>query len=75
MISRQNSTAQGVVDAEYCACCGKELIDARAVWLELDSYTNLYHEREKFPLEGLSQGLFPLGRDCAKRELKKAVKK
>lgn len=52
-----------------CQRCGKQHL-SEFTWLELNTYTNRYHRPEKLPIAGLSQGLFPFGRACAKAQLK-----
>ena len=56
------------MEQEYCNTCERELEPDRIVWLELDTYTGIYHDPESFPEDGLSQGMFAFGADCAKRE-------
>jgi len=51
----------------YCTKCGQKLDPKTAVWLELDQRDNTYHSRGDVP-ENLSQGWFPFGSACARRE-------
>lgn len=53
-----------------CERCGEQLDESKAVWLELDSRTNLYHAPGAFPADGWSQGGFLFGSACAKAVLK-----
>lgn len=53
----------------YCTRCGERLNENRAIWLELDTNTGLYHREGQIPTGGLSQGFFIFGAACAKREL------
>ena len=55
----------------YCERCVRELDRDQAVWLELDSLTGLYHEPERFPADGESQGEFSFGSACAKTVLQR----
>ncbi len=61
-------------DPDACERCERVLDPKQIVWLELDTNTNLFHRPENFPADGLSQGLFTFGRDCAKRELARTKK-
>ena len=56
-------------EIHFCTCCGRQLNDANIVWLELDQRTNTY--RDRGVPERHSQGWFPFGVDCAKKELAK----
>ena len=51
----------------YCNRCDEPLDPERAVWLELDTRTGIYHTEGQFPEDGLSQGSFEFGSACAKR--------
>jgi hypothetical protein len=51
-----------------CKRCGKKHLCA-FVWLELDTYTGKYHEPGSLPPDGLSQGLFAFGAQCAKAQI------
>lgn len=54
--------------ALFCTRCGERLNPAKAVWLELDQSTDTY---TKEPVaDHISQGFFPFGSACSKRELK-----
>jgi hypothetical protein len=55
-------------DEAYCECCGK-LLKSKAVVLELNQNTGIYHSHGEVP-EGESQGGFMFGTTCAKRILK-----
>lgn len=50
---------------ERCERCGEALDPDKAVWLEQDANTNLFHDPEAFPKDGQSQGGFPFGTSCA----------
>lgn len=50
-----------------CECCGRPL-RGRAVMLELDQRDGTYHNFEDVP-DDRSQGWFPFGASCAKREI------
>ena len=52
-----------------CNRCDRELDEAKAVWLELDMLTGLYHAEGNFPEDGESQGHFEFGAACARKEL------
>lgn len=52
-----------------CACCEKELNVARM--LEQDQRDNTFHDFGDVP-ENKSQGWFPFGLKCARKEIKKA---
>lgn len=56
----------------YCERCGEELNPSRAVWLELNMDTGVYHKEGTVPQEQ-SQGCFTFGAACARRELKVAM--
>lgn len=48
-----------------CQECGATLT-GKVIWLELDQDTNKFYYN-KIPEGHNSQGLFPFGRDCAKK--------
>ena len=52
-------------DPYTCACCGKVLNTAKAVWLEASTVTSKYYLKDVVPAED-SQGYFAFGRTCAK---------
>lgn len=54
---------------EFCERCGKKITSGNEVWLNLDSRTNTYTDKD-IPSE-YSQGGFPFGEDCAKKMLEK----
>jgi hypothetical protein len=54
-------------DGHTCERCRKRHL-AEFVWLELDTVNGTYHEPGSVPPER-SQGLFPFGAHCAKKEL------
>jgi hypothetical protein len=54
-------------DNLFCNRCDEPLKPERAVWLELDTHTGIYHSEGRFPEGGLSQGCFEFGSACAKR--------
>jgi hypothetical protein len=49
-----------------CACCGKVLNTAKAVWLEGSTVTSKYYLKDVVPAED-SQGYFAFGITCAKK--------
>ena len=51
---------------EKCFKCGAKLDKKKIVWLELDVTTNIFHEIGVILTEN-SQGMFPFGKDCAKK--------
>ena len=51
----------------FCNRCDKPLEPKAAVWLELNTYTGIYHSTGQFPEDGLSQGCFEFGATCAKK--------
>jgi len=53
-------------DPDTCACCGKVLNTAKAVWLEGSTVTSKYYLKGVVPTED-SQGYFPFGFTCAKK--------
>jgi hypothetical protein len=55
-----------------CQRCGKKHL-ADFVWLELNTWTGLYHTPGTLPANGLSQGLFPFGQQCARQELRRTA--
>ena len=57
---------------EFCQRCGEELDPTKAVWLELNSNTGIYHD-DQFPKDGDSQGGFAFGSTCAKKVVNKVV--
>lgn len=67
-MSESSSVAATVAD--YCERCGEKLDSSKAVWLELNTNTGLYHGEGKFPEGGLSQGGFAFGPACARAVLK-----
>jgi len=56
----------------WCTCCEKPL-EGAARMLELDQRTDTYHDLGGVP-EDRSQGWFPFGLTCVKRELAKHAK-
>lgn len=50
-----------------CERCKKRHL-SEFVWLELDSVSGKYHQPGDVPADR-SQGLFPFGAQCAKRQL------
>ena len=56
---------------ERCQCCGVPLKNRHIVMLELDRRNNTYHNFNNVP-EEWSQGWFPFGSTCAKRQIAKA---
>jgi len=57
----------------FCNRCNKPLISEKALWLELDQDTGLYHAGS-IPDGHTSQGSFPFGADCEAAELAKTMK-
>jgi len=53
---------------KVCQRCDKELA-GNIAWLELDSQTGRYSQNKDIPI-GRSQGWFPFGLICARRQLK-----
>jgi hypothetical protein len=53
-------------DPYTCACCGKVLNTAKAVWLEQSHVTNKFYLKGVVP-EQDSQGYFAFGLTCAKK--------
>jgi hypothetical protein len=58
------------VNPTYCHHCGRPLKPHQRVWLELNWATNEYHKPGTVA-EADSQGIFPFGRDCAKKVVAK----
>lgn len=58
---------------EYCMCCGRELNEAKSVWLEFDQRNSTYHNFGDIP-EQHNQGGFAFGPGCAKRKISEAKK-
>lgn len=54
---------------ERCERCDEKLKEKNIVWLELDINSGLYYKEGEFPKDGLSQGYFPFGKTCAKKQL------
>jgi hypothetical protein len=57
----------------YCTCCGREL-KRKFRWLELDQRTDTYHDAGDVP-QDRSQGWFPFGLACAKKQIGKGYRK
>jgi len=55
---------------ERCEHCGELLVEV--VWLELSNTDGKYYKQ--IPIGHKSQGLFPFGKACAKKELLKLFK-
>lgn len=55
---------------DICERCGEILKPNNIVWLELEQENGLYFEKNKFPVNGKSQGLFTFGKTCAKNIIK-----
>jgi hypothetical protein len=53
-------------DPYTCACCGKVLNTAKAVWLEQSTSKSKYYLRDLVPSND-SQGYFAFGITCAKK--------
>lgn len=53
-----------------CAVCDKTVDLAKGVQLELSATSGHYFKPEEFPKDEESQGIFWLGSDCAKKELR-----
>lgn len=53
-------------DPYTCACCGKALNTAKAVWLEQSTSKSKYYLRDLVPSSD-SQGYFAFGITCAKK--------
>lgn len=61
------SSASALPESQrFCTRCEKRL-SGRFAWLELDQRTDTYHDFGGVP-EDKSQGWFPFGLTCAKRE-------
>lgn len=54
-----------------CTNCDKKLDEKKTKWLELSTTDGYYYLPEEFPENHLSQGGFPFGIACAKKEIKK----
>lgn len=66
-------TAQSLgLGNRLCTCCERDLSGHAVRMLELDQRGYVYHDFEDVP-EAESQGWFPFGLTCAKKEIKKAV--
>lgn len=52
-----------------CERCGEILKPQRIVWLELSNTDGFYYK--DIPKGHVSQGVFPFGSHCAKKELKR----
>lgn len=59
--------------AEPCTCCGRELRGRAVRMLELDQRTNTFHDLGGVPADK-SQGAFPFGLRCAKKEIARHIK-
>ena len=55
-----------ITNDDVCTCCGKQLKQAGAVWLELSFITNKYYIDDVVPSQD-SQGYFPFGLTCAQK--------
>lgn len=55
----------------YCTCCKRDLTGGALRMLELDQRTDTYHDFSDVP-QASSQGWFPFGLTCARKEIKKA---
>jgi hypothetical protein len=51
---------------DKCLECGKWIKSGREVMMELDTNTGKYY-RDGIPANGLSQGWFQFGADCARK--------
>ncbi len=60
----------GYVFERHCTCCARYL-KGRIAYLELDQRTNTYHDFGGVPLSK-SQGWFPFGLACARKQIAKA---
>lgn len=60
------------ISSVWCERCKKPLMPEKALWLELDMDTGLYHT--SIPKGHKSQGMFPFGADCEAIELQKTMK-
>lgn len=60
-------------DPQYlgCTCCGRLLVGHAIRMLELDQRIDAYHDLGGVP-DDKSQGCFPFGLTCAKKQVKKA---
>jgi len=56
----------------WCERCKRALIPEKALYLELDEDTGLYHTR--IPKGHNSQGMFAFGADCEAIELNKTMR-
>lgn len=61
------------MDQQHCERCGEALKEGRIVWLELNSHTGRYAKADSVPPEQ-SQGHFPFGATCARKQLKEDTK-
>lgn len=57
----------------YCERCGERLREDRAVWLELNTRTLLYHQKDGEVPPEESQGSFSFGKACARTQLRMQV--
>jgi hypothetical protein len=56
-----------------CERCNEILKPDLIVWLELSITDNNYYTENTFPKNHESQGYFPFGKTCAKKEMNKTV--
>jgi hypothetical protein len=59
---------------EYCQRCGEKLKPQRIVWLELSNTDGNYYEIDELTQRSIpeghkSQGAFPFGSTCAKKQI------
>ena len=59
---------------DECQCCGKRIKAGKEVMLELDQRDSTYHDFGDVP-DDKSQGFFPFGASCAKRQRAEAKAK
>ena len=53
-----------------CTMCDRKLEPDSAVWLEMDCYTNHFHDPESDPVPlDRTQGCYPFGAACAQKML------
>jgi hypothetical protein len=65
------TAAQLDESSRYCTCCGRDLTGHAIRMLELDQRNQTYHDYWDVP-EDQSQGCFPFGLACAKKQIKLA---
>lgn len=61
------AAAAGLEKISECACCDRQIMPGREVWLEHDAATDLFHLPGEVPVGHQSDGIFPFGATCARK--------